>query len=141
MNCLAIVSPPFLSDDPLAYAAVGRAQTVYQHDPYMPLKESLPADDPFRQAISKYKSWLSIGSVYGPGFNWIGAQASRIAGDNLLLNLRLFQIVSLLFMLLTAAVAGQAAGRWQALRHGSGGTEPPPGNRPCRPWPSCCFAR
>lgn len=124
VNALAIVCPPFLSDDPLAYAAVGRAQTVYERSPYTPLKDSLPLGDPFRQSISKYSSWLSTGSVYAPGFNWIGRQVARIAGDNLLLNLRLFQVVGLIFMVLTAIVAGQAAGRWNQARYGPGNRAP-----------------
>ena len=108
-NLLATFIPPFLADDGLAYAAIGRAMQVYHKDMFMPLGQSLPVDDPFRAAISMNYGWLEVGSAYAPGFNWLACLISRLAGDDLALNLRLFQLSSMVAALLAAVIAGRAA--------------------------------
>ncbi len=116
MNLVALVAPPFLADDSLAYAAVGRAMHAYHQDMYMPLGQALPPTDLFRQAISQNESWLTVGSAYSPVFNWLAYGVSYLAGDDLTLHLRLFQILGLLGAMLTTILAGQAAKEW-ALQH------------------------
>ncbi|HEX4147552.1 MAG TPA: hypothetical protein VHY20_01135, partial [Pirellulales bacterium] len=103
------ITPPFLSDDSLAYAAIGRAIGTYHQPMYMPLGEALPAGDPFRESIRPYPLWLSAGSAYNPAFNWIACGVNYLGGENLAVHLRLFQLVGLLAMMLTTIIAGQAA--------------------------------
>lgn len=111
-HLVALLTPPFLSDDGLAYAAVGRAMDMYQRSAYTPLGESLPLHDPFRALIQHYDLWLRSGSAYAPGFNSLTWLISRIAGDALTLHLRLYQLIGLLSVVATALVAGQAARAW-----------------------------
>jgi hypothetical protein len=85
---------------------------AYHKDMYVPLGQSLPPSDVFRQMISQNESWLSVGSAYSPGFNWITYAISYLAGDDLTLHLRLFQVLGLCAALLTTGVTGQAAKEW-----------------------------
>ncbi len=119
VNLLCGLAPPFLSDDSLAYAAVGRAMFAYHKDMFVPLGLALPQGDLFRQMISQNESWLTVGSAYSPAFNWLASSVSSLAGDNLTLHLRLFQLLSLSAMLLCTLVTGQAAKEWalQQLPH------------------------
>ncbi len=108
-NVLATLVPPFLADDGLAYAAVGRALGVYHKDMFAPLGESLPLSDPVRIAISSNYGWLSVGSAYAPGFNWLAGRIARLAGQDVALSLHLFQLCSMAAAVLAAVVAGRAA--------------------------------
>lgn len=108
-NLLATLVPPFLADDGLAYAAVGRALGVYHKDMFAPLGESLPLGDPVRLAISSNYGWLSVGSAYAPGFNWLAGRIARLAGEDVALSLHLFQLCSMAAAVLAAVVAGRAA--------------------------------
>ena len=109
VNLVAMITPPFLSDDSLAYAAIGRGIGTFHQPMYTPLGQALPEGDPFRESIRQYPLWLSSGSAYNPAFNWIARGVNFFGGDNLTLHLRLFQLVGLLAMLITAIVAGRAA--------------------------------
>lgn len=124
-NALATAIPPFLADDGLAYAAVGRAVGVYHRDMFAPLGQSLPVEDPFRVAISANYGWLEVGSAYAPGFNWLAALIARLAGDNLTLSLRLFQLTSMVAAVLAAVVAGRAATLYALGQKGSSGAADP----------------
>lgn len=117
VNGVALLVPPFLADDPLAYAAVGRTMFAYHRDMYTPLGEALPQTDIFRILISQNASWLTVGSAYSPGFNWLAYAVSSVAGDSVALHLKLFQLLSLGAALLTAVIAGQAAKEW-AMQQG-----------------------
>ena len=119
---LATAVPPFLADDGLAYAAIGRAMQVYHKDMFMPLGQSLPVDDPFRAAISMNYGWLEVGSAYAPGFNWLASVVSRLAGDSIALSLHLFQLSSLAAALLAAVVAGRAAFFYTLQQSAAAGT-------------------
>jgi hypothetical protein len=112
LNLCGLLVPPFLADDALAYAAVGRAIQHYGANMYTPLGQALPAGDPFRQMIAHQASWLQVGSAYSPAFNWLASTVSRVAGDDLTLHLRLFQGVGLGAMLLSTLLIGQAAKEW-----------------------------
>lgn len=112
MQLLGLLTPPFLSDDPLAYAAIGRAMAVYHQGSYVPLGQSLPVGDPLRTLIQQYDGWLAVGSAYSPLFNWISAGLARLSGDSLRLQLQLFQVLGILCMLATALVTGEAARQW-----------------------------
>lgn len=121
-NLLATAVPPFLADDGLAYAAIGRAMQVYQKDMFAPLGQSLPDGDPFRAAISLNYGWLEVGSAYAPGFNWLACLISRLAGDSLTLSLHLFQLSSMAAALLAAVIAGRAAFFWALQQSAAAGT-------------------
>lgn len=112
VNLIAMVAPPFLADDALAYAAIGRAMFTYHKNMYTPLGQALPELDLFRQMINHQESWLSVGSAYSPGWNWLAYGVAYLARDDLGLHLRLFQLISLAAALLTTIVAGQAAQEW-----------------------------
>ena len=77
LHASMLLVPPALSDDPLAYAAIGRAMSAYGRDASEELGKSLPKEDPYRQLIEVYPRWLAYGSDYGPGFNWL-TKARRV---------------------------------------------------------------
>ena len=104
-------SPPCLSDDPLVYAAIGRAITLYGASGYAPLGASIPVGDPVRALIERYPSWLAAGSAYGPLWNAIAALVTRLAPDALLVQLRLYQMLSLISISMTAHLLAAAARR------------------------------
>lgn len=104
-----LLVPPALSDDPLAYAAIGRAMSAYGRSASEELGKSLPKEDPYRQLIEVYPRWLAYGSAYGPGFNWLAKGAARTGGDNVQLTLRLFQALCLVSLAAAALVTAQAA--------------------------------
>lgn len=125
LHGLALFAPPFLSDDPLAYAAIGRAMHLYHQGMYVPLGVSLPLTDPVRRAIEQMPSWLAVGSAYAPGFNWLASSLVRIAGEDVLLTLRLFQRLGMITSLLSAAAVGYAAQlQAQGGGHGEAGEDP-----------------
>jgi hypothetical protein len=117
VHLVAMIGLPFLSDDGLAYAAVGRAQALYHAGAFTPLGESLPLGDPFRLAISRYDAWLAGGSAYSVGFNALAWAVARLGGDDLLLQLRLYQLVGLGATLAAAALTARAA---ETVEPGSG---------------------
>lgn len=109
LHALAMLAPPFLSDDPLAYAAIGRAMHLYQQGMYTPLGVSLPEADPVRMAIEWEPEWLSVGSAYAPGFNWLASLLVRLSGTGVAANLRSFQLLGLGSVVLTAWLSGLSA--------------------------------
>ena len=116
LHAVALIVPCFLSQDPLFYAAIGRAIAKYHANPYtLRIGDALPAGDPFLAAMPGV--WKLGTSAYSPGFHGVAWLVARLAGDDLHLALKLFQVVGLLSMLDTAAIAGVAArdGRAAAL--------------------------
>jgi hypothetical protein len=109
---LALAVPPMMSDDVLAYAAIGRSMQHYGQPASQPLGQSLPTDDPFRQAIEQYPNWLKAGSAYATGFNVIARGVAAVAGDDLRMALLLFQAVGLVAVVLTALATSRAARDW-----------------------------
>ena len=112
LNLCGLLVPPFLGDDALAYAAVGRAMWRYHQNMYTPLGQALPTTDLFRQMISHQDAWLQVGSAYSPAFNWLTYAVSSVAGDDLTLHLRLFQLIGFVATLITTLLVGQAAKEW-----------------------------
>ena len=104
-----MVIPPFLSDDALAYCAIGSAISLHDQSMYAPLRESLPATDAYALLISQYPQWLAHGSTYGPGFNVIAALVISLAGQNVSLALHLFQLVATGAILLAGQFTARAA--------------------------------
>jgi hypothetical protein len=107
VHVAAILSPPFLSIDPLGYAAVGRALHTFHADRHAALGTVLPASDSLLSRLPEV--WHSGPSAYAAGFNNIAALITRLGGDDVALQLRLYQALSLVVMVLCAALAGVAA--------------------------------
>jgi hypothetical protein len=108
-HLVALSGQPFLSEDPLAYAAFGRAAAIYQGDPQRPLDTVLPASDPFFRSVQP--GWRNAPTAYSAGFNALAALIARIGGDDLHCQLRLYQGLGLASMLIVAGLAGVAAER------------------------------
>ena len=71
---LAVAAPLLLSRDVYTYAAYGRIEAVYHHDPYFAKLSSFP-HDPF-VAITPGQ-WVHTHSLYGPVFTLISAAIAR----------------------------------------------------------------
>lgn len=111
--------PPFLSQDPAFYAALGR---MLARAPgllagrALSLCQVLPLTDPFLQPLPE--AWRCGTSAYGLGFDALAAafghtveHFSQIGADPLALHLRLHQASSAAALFLGAALCGRAAGR------------------------------
>jgi hypothetical protein len=108
VHAVAMVAPPFASNDPLFYAAIGRAMARFGASPAMPLSLVLPADDHFLALLPP--TWHGGTSPYGPAFNQLARLIALVGGDNLTLQLRLYQALNLVVVLGVAALAGRAFG-------------------------------
>ncbi|MCS6912684.1 MAG: hypothetical protein NZ890_05540 [Myxococcota bacterium] len=107
VHLVALLGPPFLSQDPLFYAALGRALAA-GGTPDTPLQAVLPGQDPFLAVLPPH--WRGGTSSYGPGFHWLARGVAQLAHDRLWLQLRLYQATGLLASLGTAVLPGWAAG-------------------------------
>jgi hypothetical protein len=121
VHAVALACPPFLSLDPLCYAAIGRALARFGGDAYRPLSESLPAGDPYLRALPAL--WRSQGSAYCVGFNELTRLLALFGGSDRALFLKLLQLLGFAAMgsaaWLTALAVGvrrpEARGRAAAL--------------------------
>ncbi|MBU1174257.1 MAG: hypothetical protein KKH72_02560 [Alphaproteobacteria bacterium] len=111
VHAIVLAAPPFLSDDTLAYGAIGALAGLHGLPAESPLG-ALPEGDAYRLMISQYPAWLSSPSTYGPLFNWLATLVVTIAGDNVLVCLRLFQLLASLAVVATALIASAAARDW-----------------------------
>lgn len=102
---LALCGAPYLSQDPLYYAALGKALA---HGRGAPLLGALPPGDPFLVVLPE--EWRHGPSAYGPGFHLFVRAVALVAGDRLWLHLRIYQGVGLGLMLLCAALCGRVGG-------------------------------
>ena len=108
INAVALIVPPFLSDDPLFYAATSRVMAVFGKSAYVPLCRTLAADDPFLTVMPP--SWQCGTSAYFPGFQALAWGVGKLAQSSLAWHLRLYQLIGASAMLLTAWVTGAALG-------------------------------
>lgn len=106
VHAVALLVPPFLSDDPLFYAALSRVLYAFGSSPYAPLCHTLPAGDPFLTVLAP--GWQCGTSAYFPGFHALALAIGKLAGASLTLHLRLYQLAGASVMLLTAWIAGAA---------------------------------
>jgi hypothetical protein len=107
VHAAALVAPPFASNDPLYYAAIGRVMT-FGGDPHAPLSSVLPAGD--RVLALLPDGWHAGTTPYGPAFNQLAHAIARLGGDDVTLQLRLYQALNLVLLVVTAAAAGLAFG-------------------------------
>jgi hypothetical protein len=106
INGAALLAPPFLSDDPLFYAATSRVLAVFHRSAYIPICQTLPKDDPFLTIL--VPNWRCGTSAYFPGFQALALLVGKLGGDSLALHLRLYQLVGASAMMLAAWVTGAA---------------------------------
>ncbi len=106
INGAALLSPPFLSDDPLFYAAIGRVLAGFGGSAYAPLCRTLPPGDWFLTVLTP--AWQCGTSAYFPGFHALAWGIGTLGGGSLTLHLRLYQLLGAAVVLLTAWVTGAA---------------------------------
>ncbi len=117
LHAVALLAPPFLSTDPLFYAAIGRAMAKYHASPYAPLHKALPLDDSLMRLLNA--DWQSGTSAYFFGWNELSRGIAWLAGDKLIFHLRLYQGLSLVGMATAAFLTGLAARVRDSKRAGS----------------------
>lgn len=108
VHAAAMVAPPFASNDPLFYAAIGHAMARFGASAATPLSSVLPAGDHFLAMLPA--SWHGGTSAYGVLFNQLARAVALVGGDDLTLQLRLYQGINLVVLVATAALAGRAFG-------------------------------
>lgn len=108
VHCIALFASPFLSSDPLMYAAVGRALSLGA-PPQLGLERALGADHPFLAALPA--AWRAGTSAYGPAWNLVAATLGRLAGDDLALALRLHQALASAALLVGAWIVARVLRR------------------------------
>jgi hypothetical protein len=108
VHAVAMVAPPFASNDPLFYSALGRALHRFHASAGTSLSLTLPAGDPFLAPLPE--SWRAGTSAYCAGFNQLTAAVDALAGDSLFLHLRLFQALNGTLLVAAAALVGLAFG-------------------------------
>jgi hypothetical protein len=119
VHAIAICAPPFLSLDPLCYAAVGRAMAVFHRDPYASLGGSLPPGDRFLALLPV--GWTLGGSAYWAVWNQLCRAVAMAGGDNLAVHLRLYQLFGAGCVFASAALVARAVET--AARASGGGGE------------------
>ncbi len=100
-HAAALLAVPFLSSDPLMYAAVGRA-LAGGAAATTSVRVALGADHPFLAPLPL--AWRDGTSAYGPLWNLVAAAIGRLAGDDLALALRLHQGLAMAAILLAAGI-------------------------------------
>ena len=108
VHAVAMVAPPFASNDPLFYAAIGRSMARFGASAATPLSSVLPAGDHFLALLPP--AWHGGTSPYGALFNQLARAVALVGGDDLTLQLRLYQALNLGALVAAAAMAGYAFG-------------------------------
>ncbi|HEX4460548.1 MAG TPA: hypothetical protein VIA18_21365 [Polyangia bacterium] len=110
VHVVALGAPPFASNDPLFYAAIGHAEARYHARASTPLSATLPADDRFFTVLPTSQDWRDGTSPYGPAFDALARVVATLGGDDLTLQLRAYQAINVVVLVATAALAGVAFG-------------------------------
>jgi hypothetical protein len=105
VHLVALLSPPFLSSDPLFYAALGRSLGRFGGAPDQPLHRVLPAGDSFLEILPP--AWRTGTSAYFGGFHLVALLIGRMTTD-LSSTLRLYQATGLFCVVLSAALTALA---------------------------------
>ena len=106
LHAAALLVPPFLSDDPLFYAATGRILADFGRSAYEPLCQVLPAGDRFLTGMTE--SWRCGTSAYASGFHLLAWAIGKLAHADLALHLRLYQLTAAVTVVVTAGLAALA---------------------------------
>ena len=105
---VALLASPFLSSDPLMYAAVGKALSIGA-SVTTGLSDALGAGHPFLVPLPP--AWRAGTSAYGPAWNHLAGWLGAIASDDLALGLRLHQAVACVALLLGAWIVSLSRDR------------------------------
>ncbi|MGZ3405609.1 MAG: glycosyltransferase 87 family protein [Polyangia bacterium] len=108
VHAVAMVAPPFASNDPLVYAAIGRSMARFGASAATPLSSVLPPGDHFLALLPP--AWHGGTSPYGALFDQLARGVALVGGDDLTLQLRLYQAINLVVLVAAAALAGRAFG-------------------------------
>jgi len=94
MHLAILGGPPFLSDDALYYAALGRALSLHPGwgTPLSPLCTTLASDDRFLSILDAH--WRCAASPYLPGFHLIAWAVGKLGRDDMAAHLRLYQAIA-----------------------------------------------
>lgn len=103
---LALMCPPFLSHDPLYYAATGRVLARLGGAAALPINQVLSAGDPFLTSLPE--AWRSGSSAYLGGFDRLCRLVALVGREDLAVHLRLHQLVACASVVL-ASVLGALA--------------------------------
>jgi len=104
VHAIALCAAPFLSSDPLMYAAVGRALSGGA-SAATGVEDALGAAHAFLTPLPP--AWRNGTSAYGPVWNLLASIMGGLAGDELALALRLHQLLAALALLLGAWLASR----------------------------------
>jgi hypothetical protein len=104
VHAIALCAAPFLSSDPLMYAALGRA-LAHGAAATTSLTQALGANDAF--LIPLPEAWRTGTSAYGPLWNALARVLGALAGDDLGLALRLHQLCAAIAVLAGAWIASR----------------------------------
>jgi hypothetical protein len=107
VHAVAMVAPPFASNDPLYYAAIGRVLAL-GGDPHTPLSSLLAPGDRFLAVLPE--TWHAGTTPYGPVFDQLAHLIALVGGEALTWQLRAYQLLNLSLLVATAALTGRAFG-------------------------------
>jgi hypothetical protein len=111
MNVLMLALYPVEAADVFDYVIRGRMQALYGQNPFYDRPSSSPVvqDDPFYN----YVGWRDYPSAYGPWTELVDTGLARIAGNDVVENVLVFKLASLLALVATtgliAAILRQTA--------------------------------
>jgi hypothetical protein len=108
VHTIALTAMPFLSSDPLMYAAIGRALAGGASSS-TPLSVALGGGHPFLAALPP--AWRDGTSAYGPAWNLLGEEIGRLSGGHLGAALLLHKLVAMLAVLFGAWIVARATTR------------------------------
>jgi hypothetical protein len=108
VHLVALVAPPFASNDPLFYAAIGHAMAKFHASAATPLSSVLPPHDHFWTLLPE--AWRAGTSPYGALFDQLSRAIAAVAGDDVTLQLRAYQAINVALLVASAAIAGVAFG-------------------------------
>ena len=104
-----LLLPPFLSDDPLFYLAIGRVLHTPHGSLLRPLREVLASDDPVLRLLPEH--WQLGTTAYQSGFHALAWLIEAIPGLPWPARLRVYQAVSLLVVALSSTLSAAVSRR------------------------------
>jgi hypothetical protein len=106
-NLILLFMYPYEAIDIFDYILRGRMQIIYHANPFYVFPSQFPAD-PFYP----YALWVHSTSAYGPLWEMLAAGLTRLAGENVILNVIAFKLAASAGYALTTALIG-----WTLRRH------------------------
>ena len=79
-HAILLLAPPAMSGDLFQYALFGRMVSHYHLNPYITSAAQISSDP-----ISPYASWNFLTTHFGPGFTWLSAAVTTLAGGDVFL--------------------------------------------------------